>query len=513
MTYGKGMSPYMWRGKGTSKGRRQQLILDPSKSVWIGCVPGAATWKSLQQLADQAGRSKWVEIFRGRGKGTAVVVYSTAEEATRAVSMLNGMALEGGSIVADLWVTKPLATSSSDRPTLKLEVATISGENIELHSKSSATVADLTQLISSKTKWPSITMRLLHDGLPLASAASLEECGIKDNTSLSLVFDTIQILLTGCDDGQARLWKIDSGKCACTVEATGWSDEAQGKASIWILQPSIAMSPDGSTFLTGCATGAVKLWCAETGNCLRTLSAPSSPEVVPNDAPRKRVAFSRDGDTALVGCAMGGLQMFKLNSEEKDRRLTTYGVNVFALSGDGMFVVVVPTNEVGAKLLDVTTGDCLLTVAGHIGGILAVAFAPNGRSFVTGSDDASAKVWSVGKGECLKTLCREPYETGNFGDFGPHYEDVQVVAYSPDGSLIVTGHGMEKECQVWRVDSGECVLTLRGQRGVSGAAFSSDGLTIVTGAYRAAKVWCIESGELKQEFEHPDEVCAVALCV
>ena len=49
------------------------------------------------------GKSKWVEVFRGKGKGTAAVVYATAEEASAAKSSLNGADLCGSSIVVDSW--------------------------------------------------------------------------------------------------------------------------------------------------------------------------------------------------------------------------------------------------------------------------------------------------------------------------------------------------------------------------------------------------------------------------
>ena len=68
---------------------------DPSRKLWIGNIPEQAKWKDLQALVDQAlhdlaactwpvtaialaqagGKSKWVEIFRGKGKGTAAVVW------------------------------------------------------------------------------------------------------------------------------------------------------------------------------------------------------------------------------------------------------------------------------------------------------------------------------------------------------------------------------------------------------------------------------------------------------
>eukprot|EP00438_Fugacium_kawagutii_P012126 Skav220375 [mRNA] locus=scaffold609:266740:270337:- [translate_table: standard] len=103
--YGMMMPPmFAFKGKGKGKGKRSpQLNVDPAKKLWIGNIPEEAKWKDLQALVDEAGKSRWVEIFRGKGKGTGAVVYNTAEEAQAAKANLNGANLCGSSIVVDSW--------------------------------------------------------------------------------------------------------------------------------------------------------------------------------------------------------------------------------------------------------------------------------------------------------------------------------------------------------------------------------------------------------------------------
>lgn len=114
--------------------------MDPAKKLWIGNIPEDANWKDLQALVDQAplrplfslrsvveaGKSRWVEIFRGKGKGTGAVVpfasvrapvvqllrFNTAEEAEAAKANLNGADLCGSSIVVDSWEKGPMLRSS-----------------------------------------------------------------------------------------------------------------------------------------------------------------------------------------------------------------------------------------------------------------------------------------------------------------------------------------------------------------------------------------------------------------
>lgn len=102
--YGGMMMPPMFGFKGKGKGKgKSPLKVDPDRKVWIGNIPEGVQWKELQTLVDSVAKSKWVEIFSGKGKGTAAVVYATAEEASQAISGLNGQSLGGQSIVVDAW--------------------------------------------------------------------------------------------------------------------------------------------------------------------------------------------------------------------------------------------------------------------------------------------------------------------------------------------------------------------------------------------------------------------------
>eukprot|EP00933_Yihiella_yeosuensis_P058969 TRINITY_DN597_c0_g1_i4.p1 TRINITY_DN597_c0_g1~~TRINITY_DN597_c0_g1_i4.p1 ORF type:complete len:157 (-),score=53.28 TRINITY_DN597_c0_g1_i4:302-772(-) len=93
------------KGKGKGKGRRNGLKADPTLKVWIGNVPDSVNWKALQDHLNTAGKTKWVEAFKSaKNKGTGAAVYATAEEASNAVTALNGSDLGGQSIVVDSWV-------------------------------------------------------------------------------------------------------------------------------------------------------------------------------------------------------------------------------------------------------------------------------------------------------------------------------------------------------------------------------------------------------------------------
>jgi WD40 repeat protein/serine/threonine protein kinase len=144
-------------------------------------------------------------------------------------------------------------------------------------------------------------------------------------------------------------------------------------------------------------------------------------------------------------------------------------------------------------------------VAGALAGLDALGRArggPEGRGFE----------WHY-----LRRLCdyelRGRWETGT---------PVESLAYSPDGTRIVTGHGYGThqgfedrpgEVQVRDAAAGRPLLRFEAHRGpVFDVAFSPDGRTIATaGADRSAKLWDAATGRLLHTLgRHPFEVNGVA---
>ena len=111
-----------------------------------------------------------------------------------------------------------------------------------------------------------------------------------------------------------------------------------------------------------------------------------------------------------------------------------------------------------------------------------MAFSPDGKRIVTGSEDKTVKVWDAETGQEVLAL-------------KGHTDDVSSVAFSPDGKRIVTG-SEDRTVKVWDAETGQEVLALKGHTdGVRGVAFSPDGKRIVTGSGdRTVKVWDADDG-------------------
>jgi hypothetical protein len=119
----------------------------------------------------------------------------------------------------------------------------------------------------------------------------------------------------------------------------------------------------------------------------------------------------------------------------------------------------------------------LLTLKGHTGFVLSVAFSPDGERIASGSWDRMVKVWDSSTGMELLPL-------------NGHIGDVLSVAFSPDGKRIVTGSG-DNTVKVWDSSMGMELLPLKGHTGdILSVAFSPDGKRIVSGsADNMVKVW------------------------
>jgi WD40 repeat protein len=123
----------------------------------------------------------------------------------------------------------------------------------------------------------------------------------------------------------------------------------------------------------------------------------------------------------------------------------------------------------------------LRALRGHTAGVSSIAYSPDGRRIVSGSDDGTIKVWDTERGCELRTL------TG-------HAKAVPSIAYSPDGRRIASG-SWDSTVRIWDAESGRALCIIKGDGEVSSVAYSPDGRRIVSGSYDGTiKVWDMENG-------------------
>ena len=286
-------------------------------------------------------------------------------------------------------------------------------------------------------------------------------------------------VLTGSDDGTARLWDAATGETLRTF--SGHTDSVN----------SVAFSPDGRQVLTGSDDRTTRLWEAATGETLRTSSRYNSWV--------ESVAFSPDGRQVLTGCGTT-VQLWDAATGETLRIFSGHTDLVFsvAFSPDGRQVLT-GSIDTTARLWDIATGTVTRTFSGNTGSVRSVAFSPDGRQVLTGSDDRTAWLWDAATGQTPRT-------------FSVHTNIVRSVAFSPDGRQVLTGSD-DRTAWLWDAATGKTLRTFSGYTGmVYSVAFSPDGRQVLTGSFDGtARLWDIAAGTLARTFSgHTDGVYSVA---
>jgi WD40 repeat protein len=136
-------------------------------------------------------------------------------------------------------------------------------------------------------------------------------------------------------------------------------------------------------------------------------------------------------------------------------------------------------------------------IFGHLEGLKAAHWSPDGERIATASLDGTARIWDAASGESLDTLV--------------HSEGVEDLAWSPDGSRLVTS-SQDGALLVWQVDTGtSSELPNPEEYRFSSLGWSPDGDQIVASSRRdlVSVIWDVGTGE-SIVLEQGDLTCYLA---
>ncbi len=135
-------------------------------------------------------------------------------------------------------------------------------------------------------------------------------------------------------------------------------------------------------------------------------------------------------------------------------------------------------------------------LAGHDGGVTAVAFSHDGQMIASASKDHTVKLWNR-NGSLIRTL-------------KGHENEVWGVAISPDGNLIASASN-DKTAKLWNRD-GVLITTFKGHSNeVNAVAFSPDSQTIASASNdQTIQLWKLDGSWIKTFKGHSSSINAVA---
>ena len=240
----------------------------------------------------------------------------------------------------------------------------------------------------------------------------------------------------------------------------------------------VAFSPDGRTLASCGWDNSVRLWDLDGV----AKGAPANdPIVLPHDSVRFAVAFSPDGSRLACG-GHNSLTIWARTARSYEPLVRRVGhtYRCLAFSPDGK-ALAIGCDDGTIRLLSPDTADESAVLRGHYDAVRSVAYSPNGSLLVSSGQDREIVLWNATTGARIRSLGR------------PGTNPVQIVAFSPLGNDVAVGEISGSPQAVILVDpeTGDIRSRLAGHdSGVNALAFSPDGKTLATaGGDRTIKIW------------------------
>lgn len=198
---------------------------------------------------------------------------------------------------------------------------------------------------------------------------------------------------------------------------------------------SVAYSPDGKLLASAPLNGVVKLWEAETGMPIKTLTG-SATSSLSWSADSKLLATTTH-TTAVV---------WDVDAAKPKQTFDACGLYPPIWTPGKPFINGIRTNT--PTVCDPASGKVQCKLEGHTAPVYAFAWSRDGKTLATGAADATVRLWEMPSGTPLAT-------------YKGHKSVVQSVTWMPDGKSLASASS-DKTVRLWKAPDKKAAASKKG---------------------------------------------------
>ena len=221
-------------------------------------------------------------------------------------------------------------------------------------------------------------------------------------------------MVSGGNDGTARLWEVATGKEVSRLTLDGGYE----------ITP-IVFSPDGKYVVTGSYDGTARVLEFTTGREISHMTLGNIGDGV------NLVKFSPDGKYVFTGSVNGTARVWDVFTGKEVFSIHGGQVNRVAFSPDGKYIVLGSDNNDGTiSVREVITGKEVARMTSN-DQVYTVAFSPDGKYVIAGGGEVAGEnsitiyIWEATTGKEVSRLPQDTYDGA-----------ITSVAFSPDEKYV-----------------------------------------------------------------------------